>query len=292
MNYLERQHLEILHTLSREGTLSRAAQALALSQPALTHSIRRLEDQLGLQVWQKQGRGIVLTRAGRTILRAAEQILPRFSKLEEELENQRSGLSSTLTIGVECHPCHQWLLGSLRRFLDRFPKTDTRIVRDFQFAAMEALIHHKIDLLITPDPYELASLSFYDLKPYELRLVLPADHPLAHKQPLKPEDLAGQVLFTYPVEITRLDIYTRFLIPGGGDLPQRRELDSHEMMLLLVEAGRGITVMPDWLIPDHPGIVSRPVGPRGLHKVLSAGIRKEDADRRDIRGFIDLAGQN
>ncbi|AHC16522.1 LysR family transcriptional regulator [Salinispira pacifica] len=292
MNIIERQHLEILESLSREGTLSRAAEALALSQPALTHSIRRLENQLGLQIWEKQGRRIVLTGAGQAILRSAGQILPRFAKLEEELANRRSGVASTLIIGVECHPCYQWLLQSLKRFLAKYPGTDTRIDREFQFAAMDALLNHKIDLLITPDPYVLKSLRFHPLKSYELRLVLSAAHPLAEKAELLPEDLSGELLLTYPVEITRLDIYTRFLIPGGNMLPQRRELDSHEMMLLLVEAGRGITVMPDWLIPDTDGIVSRRIGEEGLHKVLSAGVRKEDETREDIAGFLQAAAEN
>lgn len=292
MYTVERQHLEILEALTREGTLSRAAEVLALSQPALTHSIRRLEEQLGLRIWERQGRRIVLTRSGQSVLRSAGQILPRFRKLEEELENHRSGVASSLIIGVECHPCYQWLLQSLKRFLARFPGTDTRIDREFQFAAMDALLHHKIDLLITPDPYELKTLSFHPLKNYELRLVLPSGHHLATQDQIRPADLSDQLLLSYPVEITRLDIYTRFLIPSGQMLPRRRELDSHEMMLLLVEAGRGITVMPDWLIPESEGIVSRRIGEHGLHKVLSAGVRKEDEAREDISGFLQLAAEN
>jgi LysR family transcriptional regulator for metE and metH len=153
MKFLERQHLEILSALESEGTLSKAAEKLHLTQPALTHSIRRLEDQLGAKVWEIQGRRVVLGAIGQRLLKAARQILPRFQKAEEDLLGLAQGKAGLLKIGVECHPCYQWLMEVVSHYFNAYPAGDLEIVRQFQFAAMEALIHHQIDFLVTPDPY-------------------------------------------------------------------------------------------------------------------------------------------
>jgi LysR family transcriptional regulator for metE and metH len=275
MKFLERQHLEILSALEAEGTLSKAAGKLHLTQPALTHSIRRLEEQLGAKVWEIKGRRVVLGALGQRLLKAARQILPRFQKAEEDLLQIAQGKAGVLKIGVECHPCYQWLMEVISQYFTGYPSGDIEVVRQFQFAAMEALAHHQIDLLITPDPYPSKALVFEPIREYQLKAVLSRAHPLAKKAFLEAQDFARQTLLTYPVPQSRLDIFTQILYPQGVRPKAHRAVETHEMMLVLAAKEKGIAIMPDWLIPEGKSeIVSLGWGLRGWRRLSAWATEK------------------
>lgn len=289
MWYLERSHLEIFRALAEEGTLVRASERLNLTQPALTHSVRKLESLLGVNLVERVGRRVSLTSAGERLVRAAGQILPRLEKTEEDLRRLARGELPVLRIGVECHPCYQWLLQVIERFLAESTQ-EVEVLRRFQFAAVEALLHQKVDLVVTPDPYRTAALEWVPVLDYSLVAVLGADHALAQKAWLDPEDFLGETLLTYPVEETRLDVFTRFLLPRGVRPQRVRAEETHELMLVLAARGRGIAVLPDWLVGEQPqGLVLKPLGREGLPKQLFLGYRRENREDAALRRFVELA---
>ena len=107
---LERIHLEILTAIKEHGTLTKAASALHLSQSALSHCIKKLEGQVATPIWKKDGRNLRLTAAGERILNLAGRVLPQFTSTELQLKQIAKGEMGSLRIGMECHPCYQWLL--------------------------------------------------------------------------------------------------------------------------------------------------------------------------------------
>lgn len=275
--FLERAHLELFRALEEEGTLSRAAERLGLTQPALTHALRKLEGLLGAPLLTRSGRRVSLTSLGERLVRSARQILPRIERAEEELKRLARGELPVVRIGVECHPCYRWLLGVVEDFLGRYPEQELEVIHRYQFGAIEALLHHQLDLIVTPDPVSLPQLVFEPVLDYTLVAVVSSRHPLADRDHLRPEDLAAESVITYPVEETRLDVFTRFLLPAG--IRPRRHLreDHHEMMLVLARQGRGVAILPDWLVPPHDPCLRRlPLGAEGLAKRLYLGFRREN----------------
>ena len=83
---------------------------------------------------------------------------------------------------------------------------------------------------------------------YELKLVVSRNHPLVGKVHIEPADLLGEDLLTVPVTVERLDVYTRFLIPAACRPKSRLTVENIELMLQFVVAGRGVAVLPDWLV--------------------------------------------
>lgn len=292
---LDRQHLAILVEVDRQGSLTAAANRLNLTQPALSHAVRKLEDTHGVKIWNKQGRGLQLTQAGRYLLAAAQRMLPQFEQAEQALRGFARGIRGSLRIGMECHPCQAWLSRLTPCYLARWPEVDFDIRTAFRFDGIAALQGHEIDLLITPDPSETPGLVFIPASGYELVLVAPSGHPLAQRPHACPRDLIGETLITVPVGVDRLDIYTRFLLPAGCQPRQHRTIETPDLMLQLVAAGRGVAVLPDWLVDEvAAGLPVRkiPLGEQGLRKTLNLGLRSGDERIDYIRGFIDLAMQS
>jgi len=107
---LERIHLSIVQQVEQQGSLTAAAGVLNLTQSALSHSMKKLEQQLGTDVWLREGRSLRLTQAGQYLLAVANRVLPQLDLAEERLGQFAQGERGALRIGMECHPCYQWLL--------------------------------------------------------------------------------------------------------------------------------------------------------------------------------------
>ncbi len=289
---LERHHLMILRAVDQQGSLTAAAEKLCLTQSALSHSIRKLEQQLGTPVWQKEGRRLRLTQAGEYLLQLAERLLPQFEHAESLMQQFASGQRGTLRIGMECHPCYQWLLKVVSPYLKQWPDVDVDVRQKFQFGGMGALYGHEIDLLVTPDPLYRSGLIFEPVFDYEQVLVVGPEHALFGQEQVEPQQLVQDTLITYPVEPDRLDIFSHFLTPASCSPRRHKQIETTDIMLQMVAAGRGVAALPRWLVeeyqqrlPLHP----LRLGKAGVAKQIFLGLRKEDVDTDYLNAFVELA---
>jgi LysR family transcriptional regulator for metE and metH len=289
---LERSHLEILREVNRRRTLTEAAAALHLSQSALSHSIKKLEQLSSTKIWQKKGRRLELTTAGKFLFDLAQRVLPQFEHAESMIERFAEGKKGVLRIGMECHPCYQWLLKVVFPYLQQWPDVDMDIKKDFQFDGINALKNHEVDLVITPDPQNEDSLLFTPAFNYELVLVVGRRHRLAAQSYITPSDLNQETLLTFPVEEKRLDIFSSFLYPAHCKPKSHQVIEDSEIMIQMTAADRGVTPLPDWLARRYLEILPIKIirlSPSGLHKTLYTVIRKTDLEVDYISAFTTLA---
>jgi len=167
MTYLERTHLEIVLAVEREGSMTAAAESLHLTQSALSHSMSKLEDQLGVQIWERKGRQLLPTQAGQYLINTARRLVPQFTRTEGQLIQFSRGERGSLKIGMECHPCYQWLQRITNPYLQDWPSVDLDVIQKFQFAGIEALLVHEIDIIVTPDPVRRPELTFIRTVKYQ-----------------------------------------------------------------------------------------------------------------------------
>ncbi len=291
---IERSHLRILQALNQHGTLTEAANALCLSQSALSHQIRYLEKKLDIILWQKEGRRLKLTRAGELLLQVAHQVLPVFQQAEETLKAYNEGSQGILRIGVECYPCSRWLNRVVSDFLQKLPDIEIDIVNKFHFSGLEGLLNHHIDLLVTPDLVQKPGIFYEPIVTYELVLLANETLPLAKSSVLHPEQLATETLITFPIPLERLDIMTRFLNPAGVHPATIKEIESIDLMIQLVALGRGVCVLPEWLATHYSKrypLTKLRLGKNGIYKKLYLAMHENDHDITYIEQFIYVGKQ-
>jgi len=289
---LDRQHLAILLEVDRTGSVTAAAERLNVTQSALSHTMRKLEEHHGIKIWMKSGRGLRFTQAGEYLLALAQRVLPQIDHAERALADFARGRRGAVRVGMECHPCQKWLARLTPDYLGAWPDVDFDIRTAFRFDGVAALLGHEIDLLITPDPVELPELFFTPVIDYELVLVVHEEHPLAGRAFVQPRDLLSEELITVPVSVERLDIFTRFLVPAHCRPRSHRTAEATDLMLQLVAAGRGVSVLPDWLVREEgAGLPLRGVrlGRRGINKSINVGVRRGEQEIPYIAGFLALA---
>lgn len=289
---IERIHLRILREIERKGSLTAAAKTLHLSQSALSHAIGKLEARSGTVIWVREGRRVRLTDAGEHLLTAANRLLPQLERLDAVLAEYATGTRGSLRIGMECHPCYRWLLKIVEPYLREWPGVDIDVVQQFQFGGMAALFNHEIDILVTPDPMRKKGVNFAPVFDYEQVLAVAQSHPLAGRQRIAAEDLVDEVLFSYPVDTSRLDIYTHLLTPARCSPRRHKTVESTDIMLQLVAAGRGVAALPRWLVAEYSQrlpLTAVSLGRQGISKQIHLGVRDGDRGLRHVAGFLELA---
>ena len=266
--------------------MTEAAKSLFLTQSALSHAMKKLEAHFDVPLWKKDGRRLTLTQAGQSVLGLAHRVLPQFEHTEAQLRRFADGKQGILCIGMECYPCFEWLLKVVAPFLKAFPDVDVDVRRAFSFGGLQALHGYDIDILLTPDPLSLDTITYAPVFEYEQVLVMDKHHPLAKKSFITPQDLSSETLITYPVELSRLDVFTHFLTPANCTVKQHKTIETTEIILQMVAAGRGVTALPKWLIDESKEsdlLACRSLGEQGVSKTLYLGHRKA----QDVLGFVD-----
>ncbi|MFA5702652.1 MAG: LysR substrate-binding domain-containing protein [Advenella sp.] len=289
---LERIHLSIVQQVEKQGSLTAAADVLHVTQSALSHSMKKLEQQLGTEVWRREGRSLQLTQAGQYLLAVANRVLPQLDLAEERLRQFAQGERGSLRIGMECHPCYQWLLKIVSPYLSAWPDVDVDVKQKFQFGGLGALFGYEIDLLVTPDPVFKPSLKFEPVFDYEQVLVVAKSHSLASADYVKPHHLNKEVLISYPVDVERLDIYNQFLLPAGITPLRHKTIETTDIMLQMVASNRGVAALPRWLVEEYAEklpIVPVRLGADGLAKQIFLGTRETDIAIDYVQAFFELA---
>ena len=125
--HIEFRHLRTIKAIYEEGGLAKAADSLHITQSALSHQIKGLEDQAGVELFIRRSKPMRLSAAGMKMLRLAEEVLPRVAALEEDFTGLRAGKSGRLHIAIECHACFDWLLPVLEAFRQTWPDVDVAV---------------------------------------------------------------------------------------------------------------------------------------------------------------------
>jgi LysR family transcriptional regulator for metE and metH len=222
----------------------------------------------------------------------ANRLVPQFEDAEARLQEFSRGQRGELRIGMECHPCYQWLLKVVAPYMAQWPNVDLDVKQKFQFGGIGALFNHEIDMLVTPDPFYKAGLHFEAVFDYEQVLVVGSQHPLSRAPYIKPADLVNETLVTYPVSIERLDIYSQFFLPAGLAPRKRKEIETTDIMLQMVACGRAVAALPRWLVNENAeqfNVVPVQLGRLGIQKHIHLGVREEDLGTDYVQAFMALA---
>ena len=132
---LEIRHLKTLHALRETDSLVEAAERLHLTQSALSHQFKELEERLGLQLFVRKTRPVRFTSAGLRLLQLADSLLPQLRSAERDLARLAGGTAGRLHMAIECHSCFQWLMPTIDQFRDAWPEVELDVANQHPLAS-------------------------------------------------------------------------------------------------------------------------------------------------------------
>jgi len=290
--FLELRHLRSLKAIDESGSLAQAAERLHLTQSALSHQIKAVERYFDVELYKRKHKPLRLSHAGQRLLNLAQRVLPEVEAAEYEIRHLSGVDSGRLHITIECHSCFEWLVPTLDYYRKHWPDVEVDLRLGNNFEPIRALTQEDVDLVITTDKVSRPGIIFEPLFDYQAMVIMANDHPLTDRAWLSAVDFAEQTLITYPVERQRLDIFRYFLEPQNVTPKAIRQSELTVMILQLVASGRGISVMPDWVINEYlekKYVAARPLGEQGLGGTLYAAVRAPEAKLAYLTDFIELA---
>jgi LysR family transcriptional regulator for metE and metH len=286
---LELRHLQTLLALVETGTLSRAATRVHLTQSAISHQIKQLEEHYGTPLFERKTQPLRLSPAGQRLHTLAETVLKLVGEAERDVARIAQGEAGQLRIAVECHTCFDWLMPSMDQFREHWPEIELDLVSGFHADPLALLAEAKADLVVMSEPEQRRGVVFHPLFRFEMVGLVSRQHPLAAKTFLEPEDFAGETLISYPVPDDMLDLVRKVLKPQGVE-PKRRTTELTVAILQLVASRRGIAALPNWSVQSYlerDYVRAKSIGRKGLWSALYAATTEAMATSAYLRDFLD-----
>jgi DNA-binding transcriptional LysR family regulator len=264
---MELRHLRTIVAVARHGSFTKAAEELYLAQSAISQQIRRLEQELGVEVFRRTSRKVELTAEGHLILGYAQRVLNEVDGMQSELEELTGLLSGKLKIGGVYPTGPYDLFGMLAEFRAAHPGVAIHMVEDTQDGVLEALRSDQLDCAFTalnPDALgnEFAATLLWE---EEIVVALPPGHRLGGRDHVTFEQLAAEDLIAYRENSALRRRLERTMAERG--LEPRNAFICTEMAAVrgLASKGLGVAVLPR-SVAEEPGppIELRPIGPDRL----------------------------
>ena len=286
---LEVRHLHTILALVDCGTLSRVAARVHLTQSAISHQIKQLEDYYGTPLFERKTQPLRLTPAGQRLYALAQSVVALVNEAERDIARVIQGQAGKLRIAVECHTCFEWLMPAMDEFRDNWPEVELDLVSGFHADPLALLHDDRADLVIVSEHKKVDGISYHPLFGFEIVGLVSRLHPLAEKDYLTPRDFANETLVTYPVPDDMLDVIRNFLRPRGIE-PKRRTAELTVAILQLVASRRGIAALPSWAVQTYLEagyVLGKRIGKNGLRAELYAATGQQFGELSYIRDFIE-----
>ncbi|WP_223788700.1 LysR family transcriptional regulator [Marinicella meishanensis] len=259
----ELKHLHTLQLMEQTESITAAADRLFLTQSSLSRRILKLEALLGVQLFERIGKRMIMTAAGKRLLALANQIMPLCEEADRDLVALTQPNRPTVRIATQCFTCYHWLPSVIKACQEH---TRAEVVAEATDDPNRALLAGEIDLSIANRPCDHRQVTSTPLFTDEYLAVISKDHPWARREYIMPDDCRDEHFFQYAQASRAMD---EFLKPQQIQPKQVSAVPLTGSIMQLVRAGLGASFLSEWVLGGkRSGLdwVAKPLGQAGLFR--------------------------
>jgi len=240
--HLTLQQLKLFESVYRNSSYTRAAEELYLTQPAISIQIKRLENQVGLPLFEQVGKKIYPTMAGKATYKASKDILNRISDLKNSIEELKGIVKGPFQMSVVT-TAKYFMPHLLGHFLKVYPDVEPKLKFTNRANVVERLLQNKDDFVVMgqiPDDERLQATPFLE------NILVPVaapDHPMAEKKKIKLKQITKERILEREIGSGTRLVFDRLLEQNGFQIDPYMELSSSEAIKQAVMAGLGLAVL-------------------------------------------------
>ncbi|MDP5254990.1 MULTISPECIES: LysR family transcriptional regulator [unclassified Vibrio] len=264
---LDIKHWQLLKAIVEQGTQSKAAEQIGISQSALSHRLAEAERRLGFPIFIREGRLLHLTPAGKGLAQAAKRHLPALSEAESRFIHVAENKVPSVKLGVAHYSCYHWVA----QFVQGLPKSHRLLNIDFVTAAiqqpLETLRSGRADLLLYPGYYQDNDIEAEHLFDDELILITCPGHELSSRSYIEAVELQKERFLTYSLTKMMGFEFERFFKPADAVPTTLQVVEMTDAIIELVSAGQGVSILSRWAVSralDQGQVVGVRLGSKGL----------------------------
>lgn len=264
--HIDLRQLFYFNAVAEEGSISRAAVRLHLSQPPLTVQIQNLEEELGVLLFKRHKRGVELTAAGTALVDEARNILARAEYSVERVRQVGRGEVGALRIGIVGSIMWGEFVDMVRRYHAAYPRVEWSLHELGPKAQIEALLDCRIDVGFWRSPLSRDDVTCTRVTTEAVGVALPSAHRLASRKALALQELAEEPMVLMNPEVSEFASYLIDACRVAGFEPRIvHKANEPATLLALVSTGAGAALLPQSLQRiAWPGVVFLPLTRPGL----------------------------
>jgi LysR family transcriptional regulator for metE and metH len=285
------RHLRMIEAIAASGSVTHAAETLHLTQSAVSHQLRGIEERLATPLFLRMGKRMVATAAGARLLATARRVLHDLETTEEEVRRLGSHQAGVLRVCAQCNTGYHWLPAVIDGFRRTHPDVDVSLAIECTTTPIEGLLDGRVDIAIVTERVRHEHVRVRPLFDDEHAAIVAPDHPWARRDFVRPEELARERLLLYSSSPDDSFTIQRILRPAGVT-PQRVSFVMlTEALLEMVKARLGVAVMQTWAIAPalRSGEVRAiPITAKGIRREWSAATLTKAGRVPYVEAFIDL----
>ncbi|GMA65592.1 LysR family transcriptional regulator (plasmid) [Alicyclobacillus fastidiosus] len=269
---MEWQQLEYFQTLARLQHVTRAAETLSITQPALSKSIARLEEDIGAPLFERRGRSIKINRYGQIFLSHVDRILKEFDRANKEIHDLIHPEHGEVAIGFT-HTLSGLIPDLISAFRVQFPMIRLQLNQNYSYPLLDKLFSGDLDICLIPEPAEpQIPIQWMPLWTEELYITLSADHPLAGAESIQLDEIINESFIFFKTGFTIRETTDRLFHQTGVSPNVAFEGEEVTTVAGLVAAGLGVSILPDTGLDNRKIVQIRLSEPRCQRVIGMASI--------------------
>lgn len=277
---MEFNQLRYVCAIAETGSFSRAAERCHVAQPSLSQQVLKLEEDLGAKLFDRLGRSVRLTEAGRAFVPHARSILHQMEAARAGVEDKRTDVRGSVSVGVIPTIAPYIMPRYTARFAKKYPEAKLRIVEETTPVLVESLRNLSIDLAILALPLRHKEFELFPLRTEPLFAVLPKDHPRAGQKSLALKDLRGEPFVMLRDGHCFRDLSVSACARARITPHIAFESGQFSSLLGMVAAGVGVSLVPEMAVDPNANCRFVPLSdPRATRTVVAAVLRGRSFNR-------------
>lgn len=248
---IELRHFKLINAIVEKESLLGASKILHQTPSALSYQLKEAELQVGIPLFNRVGRKMVLTSIGERFLSSSKVILKELDALTYDIKQHNNGQRGTIRISTECHTTYYWLPVVLRKFSKHYPDVKIDVRYNSTGHPLPLLLAGELDMMISYTYKQDQNIRQIELFRDEMLAIMAADHSFTHKAYLEAGDFTQVTLITHAPNLEQTNIYEE-LLKEKKLLPiDIIHIPFTEAAIALVKEGIGIMVLPKWMLTPY-----------------------------------------
>jgi DNA-binding transcriptional LysR family regulator len=241
---MEWQQLEYFRVVAKIEHFRKASELLNISQPALSRSITKLEEELGISLFDRVGRSVKLNKFGRVFLKRVENGLNEILNGVQEINHLKNPYTGTVSIAFLQTFGISILPEIIRNFNEQYPRVEIQLYQNKILSSIQQLLNREVDLCLITSVVDHPEIIWYPLFDEELFLYVPANHRLAERTSVSLSEIAEDHFIAFKKELGMREVINNFCEEAGFTPVIKFEGEDVSTMAGLVSSGLGVTIIP------------------------------------------------
>ncbi|OGS70056.1 MAG: LysR family transcriptional regulator [Flavobacteria bacterium RIFCSPLOWO2_12_FULL_35_11] len=286
---MEIKYFRLIKAIAEEGSIANSSEKLFLTQSALSHQLKELEEQLGFKVFHRTRNKWKLTDEGTELYKLGNTILDSIDKSFKNIQHIRTGSVGTIKVSTECYSFYQGLPNFIQKMGLLYPEINLDLILEATHQPISKILSNEIDIAIVTSKPENNLLTSIEIFEDEIFAIMHKENELNKLTFIDVNDFSDAHLIIHSFPLETVSVYEQFLKPNKIIPSKITAIPLTEVALEMICANFGVMCMPKWALKSFKlsdELVYKRIGKNGLKRSHFLVIRKSDITKKYIQDFI------